>query len=176
MMTMDDIRRLSREAFIRDVGHVFEHSPWVAESAYDQGGPFLSTDDVYRRMLTAMHAGSEEQKLSLLRAHPDLGGRIQMTEASVAEQKGAGLDQLSAEEYQTLQELNTLYTEKFGFPFILAVKGKTKEEIITNLKERIHHTKEKEFATALHEVGKIAGFRLHDLITGMKTKEEISHD
>lgn len=175
-MTIKEINQLSKASFIRDVGHVFEHSPWVAEAAYNKGESFSSTDDLHHCMLSAMYEGTLDQKRSLLRAHPDLGGRIQMTKASVSEQKGAGLDQLNEEEFQLLQHLNQSYTSRFGFPFILAVKGKTKEEIILNLKKRIGHTQDEEFNTALEEVGKIAGFRLNDLIEEPAKKEEISHD
>lgn len=174
-MQMTELHRLSREAFVAQIGHVFEHSPWVADSAYEQAGPFHTSEEVYKQLLTAMHEGTDDQKLSLLRAHPDLGGRIQMTDASVAEQKGAGLNQLSEDEYETLKRLNTHYTDRFGFPFILAVKGKTKEDIISNIESRIENSREEEFETALNEVGKIAVFRLNDLIGGEHEKEELNH-
>lgn len=174
-MQITELHRLSREAFIDQIGHVFEHSPWVADSAYEKAGPFHSSEEVYKQLLDAMHEGTDDQKLSLLRAHPDLGSRIQMTDASVSEQKGAGLNQLSEQEYEMLKRLNTHYTDRFGFPFILAVKGKTKDDIITNIESRIENSRDEEFETALNEVGKIAVFRLHDLFGGEFEKEELNH-
>ncbi|MNL64899.1 Uric acid degradation bifunctional protein [compost metagenome] len=99
----------------------------------------------------------------MLRAHPDLATRLQVTPLSAAEQKGAGLDRLTPEEFAVLTDLNVRYTEKYQFPFILAVRGKNKDDIIASISERVNGTKENEWERAIVEIGKITKFRLEDL-------------
>ena len=126
--------------------------------------PFASQEELLSHMKQAVESASEEEKLGLLRSYPDLGARVKMAVASVCEQKGAGLDQLNEEEYKDFLAMNKEYNEKFGFPFIIAVKGHNKDSIRVAMKERIQNTKEQELSEALTQVYKIAGFRLEDTL------------
>lgn len=152
---------LTRTAFVEALGWIFEHSPWVAERAWDQR-PFASVSALHAVMLGVVRDAAPEDQLSLLRAHPDLGSRVPMSAASVAEQSGAGIDRLDSEEFQRLQNLNTAYREKFGFPFLFAVRGSTQRDILRALTERLESTPAREFEQALWETGRIAWFRLSD--------------
>ena len=163
--TMTEINAMERGEFTARFGGVFEHSPWVAETAWELG-PFASADALLEAMLRVVREAPEERKLALIRAHPDLGSRFAMSETSSSEQRGAGLDRLTAEEYEEMSALNRAYAEKFGFPFILAVRGKSKEEIVTAMRARIKRTAEEERSEALRQIGKIAAFRLADLVAG----------
>lgn len=145
------------------VGWVFEDSPWVAERAWERMP--LSTDvELFQTMVEMVENAETSLKLSLLRAHPDLGTRLQISEASQKEQAAAGLKQLSQEERLEFLSWNKQYVDKFGFPFIMAVKGQRKETILAVMKQRLNSIKEEEFDIALREVFKIAKFRLDDLI------------
>jgi 2-oxo-4-hydroxy-4-carboxy-5-ureidoimidazoline decarboxylase len=162
-MTVDEINFLSHEQFIASLGWVFEHSPWVAERAWEMR-PFADLTQLHAAMKQVVKSASREDQLALLRAHPDLGERARMSNASAKEQAGAGLDNLSFGEYQHLQRLNTEYREKFGFPFLYAVKGSTKYDILQALEQRLGNTAVEEFQQALEQVYRIALFRLQDLI------------
>lgn len=162
-ITMDDVNQMEQSVFVESIGWIFEHSPWIAEKAYEKR-PFASLDELHSQMQKIVESASEEEKLNLLRAHPDLGARVKMAEASVSEQKGAGLDQLNKQEYKEFLALNKEYTEKFGFPFIIAVKGHNKDSIREAIKERIKNTREQEMNEALQQVYKISKFRLEDTI------------
>jgi 2-oxo-4-hydroxy-4-carboxy-5-ureidoimidazoline decarboxylase len=135
----------------------------VAERAW-AGRPFASIEALLASMTSAMRAADRERQLALLRAHPDLGTRARMSDASVSEQAGAGLDRLTSAEFARLQRLNTAYREKFGFPFLFAVKGSTKHDILDALEQRLGASLDEEFAEALRQVSRIAAFRLHDFI------------
>jgi 2-oxo-4-hydroxy-4-carboxy-5-ureidoimidazoline decarboxylase len=158
-MTIDELNSLPREAFVGALGGIYEHSPWVAERAWDQR-PFASIEALHGVMRAAVDGASSEVQLRLLRAHPDLGARLQMSAASTGEQAGAGLDRLGAGEFERLRDLNLAYRAKFGFPFILAVKGATKAEIFAALERRFGNEPEEEFREALRQVHRIAAFRL----------------
>lgn len=145
------------------VGWVFEDSPWVAERAWERM-PLSSGAELFQTMVTIVENAEDSLKLSLLRAHPDLGTRLQMSEVSQKEQEGAGLKQLSKEEKLEFYSLNKQYVGKFGFPFIMAVKGQSKETILAAMKQRLNSTNEEEFDIALREVYKIAKYRFDDLI------------
>lgn len=127
--------------------------------------PFTSVDDLHRAMTAAMEQATRDERLALLRAHPDLGTRARMSDASVGEQHGAGLDRLTPEEFDRLQRLNLAYREKFGFPFLFAVKGSTKHDVLAALERRLSAQPEDEFEEALRQVGRIAMFRLQDLLS-----------
>ncbi|SET92023.1 2-oxo-4-hydroxy-4-carboxy-5-ureidoimidazoline decarboxylase [Paenibacillus sp. NFR01] len=161
-LTVEQINAMDQESFTKALGGIFEHSPWVAEAAY-RHRPFASAEVLHEAMLGEVREAGEEKILELLRAHPDLATRLKVTPLSAAEQQGAGLDRLTPEEFAALTELNAAYTAKFGFPFILAVRGKTKEEIIVSISSRVLRAYEDERAQALTEIGKITGFRLSDL-------------
>ncbi|MFA9557793.1 2-oxo-4-hydroxy-4-carboxy-5-ureidoimidazoline decarboxylase [Evansella sp. AB-rgal1] len=163
VFSMIEINKMTKAEFITIVGAVFEHSPWVAEKAWDSH-PFSSFEKMYEVLVKEMNNGDHALKLSLLRAHPDLGSKLEMSETSKLEQKNAGLSELSEQEFREFSSLNKSYVEKFGFPYIMAVKGKTKETIKTNLKERINNSYMEEFEAALDQVSKIARFRLEDLV------------
>jgi OHCU decarboxylase len=158
-MNIDDLNHLSREDFVEKLGWIFEGSPWVAERAWAHG-PFASLDALHAAMVAEVEHASTDEQLALLRAHPDLGARAKMSSASVDEQAIAGLDQLAPEEYEDLTRLNTAYRDEFGFPFLFAVKGSTKDDILRSLRERVAGSREEEFRTALEQVFRIARFRL----------------
>ena len=115
-------------------------------------------------MTTAMDHATPDERLTLLRAHPDLGTRARMSDASIGEQHGAGLDRLTPEECDRLQRLNKAYREKFGFPFLFAVKGSTKHDVLAALERRLSAAPEEEFEEALRQVRRIALFRLRELL------------
>jgi 2-oxo-4-hydroxy-4-carboxy-5-ureidoimidazoline decarboxylase len=163
-MTLREVNASDRPRFVEKVGWVFEHSPWVAERAWIEK-PFASVDDLHRAMAAAVTAATPEEQLSLLRAHPDLGARASLSTASATEQAGAGLDHLTPEEFEHLRRLNSAYRDKFGFPFLYAVKGSTKHDILKALEARLPASREREMAEALSQVARIARFRLEELIS-----------
>ena len=158
--------QLSRPDFIARFGGVYEHSPWIAEAVYDAGlGPEADVvEELHRRMSDVLLGAGADAQLAVLRAHPDLAGKAavagQLTADSRREQAGAGIDQCSAAEFARFSELNGAYRQKFEFPFIMAVTGAGRAEILAAFETRIHHGIAEEFALALAEVNKIAGFRL----------------
>ncbi len=158
---------LKRDEFMALFADVFEHSPWVAERAWQQA-PFSDKAALLAAMTRAMMAATDQEKLALIRAHPDLAGRAAigggLTDASKREQAGAGLDQCSAEEFARFQELNAAYKEKFGFPFIMAVKNSNRHQILEAFENRLANTPAREFETALGQIARIAAFRLNDII------------
>lgn len=162
----------ARADFVSMFGGVFEHSPFIAERAYDAGLMLvpLTAKSVHDALTSIFRRASREERLGVLRAHPDLAGKLAiaggLTEDSKKEQAGAGLDRLSAAEHARFTELNTAYIEKFGFPFIIAVKGLTKDDILAAFEKRIHNSAEEEFATATAQVEKIALLRLQSLLPG----------
>jgi 2-oxo-4-hydroxy-4-carboxy-5-ureidoimidazoline decarboxylase len=158
-MTLEEIGNLDQTAFVDALGWIFEHSPWVAEEAWWMR-PFNNLEALLAAMASAVRLAGRERQLALIRAHPDLGARAKMSNASVGEQAGAGLDQLSADEMNRLREWNAAYVARFGFPFILAVKGATKHDILQTLEQRLGEEPESEFQTALMEIERIAWFRL----------------
>lgn len=161
--------RLDRAQFLGLQGRVYEHSPWIAEALWDAGlkPEHDQVETLHRDLAAIVDAAPRERQLALLNAHPDLAGRLAvrggLTAESTSEQAGAGLDKCSADEFRRFTELNDAYKKRFGFPFILAVKGKERAEILQNFEHRIHNTPDIEFRTALNEVHKIALLRLHDL-------------
>jgi 2-oxo-4-hydroxy-4-carboxy-5-ureidoimidazoline decarboxylase len=163
-ITIEKLNSLDREDFVDAVGWVFENSPWVAERAWS-GRPYRSAGELHRAMVAEVEAASWEQQLALLRAHPDLGTRMKVSEASAVEQGGAGLDRLTPEEFDELQRLNKAYRAKFGFPFLFAVKGSTKQDILRAFRQRLESTEEPERAEALRQVYRIAEFRIKESLT-----------
>ena len=163
-MTLADLNTADRDRFVSALGWVFEDASWVAERAWGRR-PFASFDNLHGAMTDVMMAAGRGEQLSLLRAHPDLGTRARMSAASVGEQAGAGLDRLSADDFERLQQMNAAYREKFGFPFLFAVKGSTMQDVLAALERRLGADVESEFAEALRQVSRIAEFRLRELIT-----------
>jgi len=160
----------ARGDFIEKFGGVFEHSPFIAERAYDAGLILvpLTAKGVHAALVSIFRKASREERLSVLRAHPDLAGRLaiagELTEDSRQEQAGAGLDRLMPSEHARFTELNAAYTEKFGFPFIIAVKGLDRQDILAAFEKRIHNGAEEEFETATAQVEKIALLRLQSIL------------
>ena len=163
---------MSRDDYVARFGGVFEHSPWIAERAYDAGGlqETPTAEGVHVALVGQFRAASASEQLGVLRAHPDLAGKLaiagDLTEESRNEQAGAGLDRLSADEHARFTALNTAYTDKFGLPFIIAVKGLTKDDILAAFESRIDNTPEQEFETALRQVERIALLRLTAMLPG----------
>jgi 2-oxo-4-hydroxy-4-carboxy-5-ureidoimidazoline decarboxylase len=148
---------MNKADFIQKYGAVYEHSPWVAEAAYGAG-------DIAAAMRAAVEESGRDKQFILIRAHPDLGEKLDtLTASSVSEQQGAGLNQCSPEEFAEFQQLNAAYKKKFGFPFIVAVKGLNRQEILERFRARIEHDPEVEFRTALDQIHRIAAFRLAEL-------------
>lgn len=163
---------IDRADFIDRFGGVFEHSPFIAERAFDAGAIVspLTAAGVHGALCAAFRKASREEQLGVLRAHPDLAGKLAisggLTEDSRKEQAGAGLDRLSPQEHARFTEINTGYTEKFGFPFIIAVKGLDKSDILAAFETRIDNTVDEEFETAKAQVERIALLRLNALLPG----------
>lgn len=160
---------LSRDEFIATFADIYEHSPWVAAAAYDQGA-LDELDDVetlHARMSQILLDADHERQLALINAHPDLAGKAavqgQLTEASTSEQAGAGIHQCTPEEFQRFTELNDAYKTRFAFPFIMAVKGSNRHQILAAFETRIDNSADTEFACAIAEINKIALFRLQAL-------------
>ena len=166
--TAAELSACSVEEFVAAVGSVYEKSPWVAERAH-AARPFDSLAAVRAALCAALAASSEEEQLSLLRAHPDLAGKAaiagELTAESTEEQRRSGLGGLTAEEMQRFTELNAAYKAKFDFPFILAVRNANKGTILASFAARIHNGVREEFSTAIAQVHKIAWMRLRALVT-----------
>ena len=160
----------ARADFVERFGGVFEHSPFIAERAYDAGLLFvpLTAKGIHNGLVQIFRKASHEERLGILRAHPDLAGKLAiaggLTEESRKEQAGAGLDRLSPQEHARFTELNTAYTQKFGFPFIIAVKGLTRDDILAAFETRVDNGTQEEFDTAAAQVEKIALLRLNALL------------
>ncbi len=163
-MTLDEANTITRDQFVSALGWVFELSPWVAERAWDHR-PFASIVELHDAMMAEVLSARAEEQLALLRAHPDLGARARMSNASKGEQAGAGLDSLSRTDFERLHTLNASYRERFGFPFLFAVKGRSARDVLDALAARLPASAEDELSEALRQVSRIAWFRLHDTIS-----------
>jgi xanthine dehydrogenase D subunit len=156
----------AREEFVARYGAIFEGSPWVARTAFDEG-PFAGVDDLHAAMVAAVREAPRERALELIRAHPELAGREaqagELSGASASEQAAAGLDRLTADEAQRWRMLNAAYLERFGFPLVVCVREHTKESILAWGEERLRREPEEEVETALAEIAKIARLRLEEL-------------
>ena len=168
-MTLAEINSMDKPAFVGVLGGIFEHSPWVAERAFPDR-PFASVAALHAAMVAAVALASEHEKLALLRAHPELAGKAavrgELTVDSTNDQAGAGLSQCSPEEFALLTDLNRRYHMKFGFPFILAVKGHDRGGVIREFARRVEQDRTKEFAESLAQIARITRFRLEALVTG----------
>lgn len=166
-MTFDALNQLDRAGFVAAIGHLFEHSPWVAEETWPRR-PFRDAAHLHAELCAAMRGASPERQLALIRAHPDLAGRLaqqkQLTAESTREQASAGLDTLSDAEFGAFAELNAAYRARFGFPFIICARLNAREAILTAMQTRVANTLDDEFATALGEIEKIARLRLEDVL------------
>jgi urate oxidase len=161
---------MAKDAFIARYGGVFEHSPWIAEGAWEAGlGPANDTaPGLHAALARVFRSASAEARLGVLNAHPDLAGKLaaakRLTAESTSEQASAGLDSLTDAEKAAFTGLNSSYIAKFGFPFIMAVKGRSKDDILAAFRRRVEHDRETEFTTACTEVEKIALLRLKAML------------
>ena len=163
MITLVEVNQMTDEAFVAQFGDIAEHSPWVAEDA-TLDRPYATVVDMRSAFTDAVSDASRDAQLALLRAHPDLATKAKLTTDSTNEQKGAGLDTLRADEFAKLTALNELYKSRNGFPFIFAVKGATKYQILSAFESRVKNNKDLEFDTAILQVCRIISFRLEALV------------
>ena len=161
---INKINKLSESEFVKVFANIFENARWIAEELYKQK-PFVDFDELSSKMINIFEAAPKEKKLKILNDHPDLGSKAKinsLTSDSLKEQTDAGLDQCTKEEFNEFKKLNDAY-KKFGFPFILAVKGKNKIEILNSFRKRVSSKPNIEFNEAVEQVKKIASLRLEDL-------------
>lgn len=167
MPTLDALNRSDRAAFTAALGPLFEHSPWVAEATWAQR-PFASAAALHAACCATLHAAPRDRRLALIRAHPDLAGRLarqsQLTKESTGEQASAGLDRLTDAELAEFTRNNDAYHARFGFPFVICARLNAKAAILTAMQARLAHSPEAEFAAALGEIEKIAWLRLQDTL------------
>lgn len=156
---------MTKDEFLGRYGAIYEASPWVAEAAWEMGVDRAS--EVAPSLKWVVDHAPRDKQLALIRAHPELAGRAaiagDMAEASKKEQSGAGLDQCSPEEFAQFQRLNSAYNARFGFPFIIAVKGHDRQSILGEFRRRLENDPQTEFDTAIEQIHRIAGFRLEAL-------------
>jgi OHCU decarboxylase len=167
VITRQQLNALPAQDFIAALASIFEHSAWVPERVA-AARPFTSVIGLHGTMCDAVMQADEALQLALIRAHPELAGRAairgDLTAASTSEQKGAGLAACTPLEYERLRSLNAAYNGRFGFPFVLAVKGHTPQSVIATLEQRVTHEADEERTVALREICRIAYFRLTDLV------------
>lgn len=165
--TIAELNRFDRDAFVGAVGHLFEHSPWIAAAAWERR-PFADRAALHEAMVTVVAGAGEERQLALIRAHPDLAGRLaiagELTAESSREQAGAGLTALSADELARFTAYNQAYRARFGFPFVICARENKKDAILAAFPLRLAHSPEQERTTALDEIATIAWLRLLDAV------------
>ena len=168
--TIGEVNAWERDAFDAHLGFLFEDSPWIADAVWPER-PFASREDLHRALCAVVARATVEQQLALIRAHPDLVGRAELTgsltRSSTGEQTAAGLDRgrLTPEEIARFGELYEAYTARFGFPFVICARENTKERILTGFAARLGNTRDDEIATALAEIAKICWYRLVDVVS-----------
>jgi 2-oxo-4-hydroxy-4-carboxy-5-ureidoimidazoline decarboxylase len=166
--TLEQLNAMPPDGFEAALSGIFEHSPWVAAQAA-QARPFASIDALYSAMREIVANAGEPRQLALVNAHPELAGKAavsgDLTAESTREQSGAGLAQCSQEEFDKLQRLNQAYRDRFGFPFILAVRGYDRAGIIANFEARVSNTRAEELRESLEQIYRIVRFRIDDLVT-----------
>lgn len=166
-LTLDEVNSLGEEAFVQELGGLFEGQPWIVAGAWPRR-PFASLEALYQTLCSIMYEASVEQQVALLRAHPDLVGRAALagtlSPASTGEQAAAGLDRLTSEEIATFQSNNQAYRARFGFPFVICARANKKASMLAGFAARLSHTYDQEISLALAEVAKICALRLDDLV------------
>ena len=159
---------MTRAAFITRFGELYEHSPWVVEAAADRR-PFQDVDHMFAELNACVQEAPTDARMQLLLSHPELAGKAaidrSLTRASTEEQASAGLDRMTQEEFELFNQRNEAYRARFGFPFIICVRATDKAGIIAAMSDRMENSVDEEFQTALGEVSKIVGFRLHDIVS-----------
>lgn len=165
--TLDALNGAATRDFVAALANVFEHSPWVAEAVAD-ARPFASLAALRDALVAALERASDSQKLALIRAHPDLANKLQraagLTAESTSEQDGAGLDRLSAAEFEQFERANGAYKAKFDFPFIICVRRHSKDSILGNFARRLGNNQGDELRTAIAEISRIATLRLAQIV------------
>ena len=162
--SIDQINQLTKNDFIDIFGNVFEKTYWIADKAFNSK-PFKSFDELLLVIMQIYENSSKEECLKIFNEHPELAVEKKLTEDSQKEQISASLDRCSNEEFNEFKNLNIEYRRKFDFPFIIAVKGKNKNEILNNFRRRIKNEINLEFNEAKEQVKKIATFRLNEIIS-----------
>ena len=168
MQTLDSVNATDRDGFVALLGGVFEHSPWVAQRAW-QARPFRSLDALHQAMLQAVRSAPHEEQLSLVWAHPELAGREAsdgtLTTASSGEQSRLGLTALSHDEFQRIAAINHAYREKFGFPCIVALRlHGNRHTVLAEMASRIDNDTRSEMNTAIAQIGHITRGRLENIL------------
>ena len=163
MNSIDKVNKLSKSDFISIFGNVFEKTEWIAQKSYDSK-PYKNFEELFSKIMEVFENSNKENHIKILNAHPDLAVEKKLTKDSKNEQKNASLNQCTDEEFIEFKKLNEEYKKKFGFPFILAVKGNNKEEILNSFRQRITNNINLEFEEAKKQVKKIANFRLSKII------------
>jgi 2-oxo-4-hydroxy-4-carboxy-5-ureidoimidazoline decarboxylase len=165
-VALETVNSLGKAEFVARFGGVFEHSPWVAERAWERR-PFRSPDELHRAMMSAVENATLEEKLALVRAHPELAGSETLTPHSSAEQKRLGFTSLSRQELDTMGELNRAYREKFGFPCIVALRlHADRHGVMGEMRKRAGNSREVELRNALEQIGHITRGRLEKMLDG----------
>ena len=163
MPKLAELNAMDRVEFVRVVGPVFEHSPWVAARTESQR-PFSSREALHAALVATVEKASDDEKVCLIRAHPDLIGDDELTATSKSEQASAGLQDATAEETKQFREYNRQYRERFGFPFVICARLNKKDAIARAFPVRLRNSRDQEIETALQEISKIAELRLKDLV------------
>ena len=161
--SIEEVNQLSENDFISTFGNVFEKTNWIANKAFNSK-PYKSFDEFISTLIKIYENSSKEDCLKIFNAHPELAVEKKLTKDSHKEQRGANLNRCNDEEFNEFKNLNIAYKSKFGFPFIIAVKGKNKNEILNNFRKRIKNEINSEFNEAKEQVKKIATFRLNEII------------
>jgi 2-oxo-4-hydroxy-4-carboxy-5-ureidoimidazoline decarboxylase len=159
------LNQMSQSEFTEAIGSIFEHTPEIAAEAW-RSQPFADVQNLHQVMVAIVLKMSDDEQLKLICAHPDLGSKFKMAEASIQEQSTVGLDQLSATEYDRFQYLNQAYKDKFAFPFIIAVRNHTKDSILKAFEQRLLNNLEVEKKQAIAEIIEIARWRLILAVSG----------
>lgn len=165
--TLASLNSCDRGAFVAALGHLFEHSPWVAEETFAKR-PFRDLQALHRALCETLRGAAPERQLALIRAHPDLAGRLAraggLTDSSTLEQSAAGLDRLDPGESLEIGRLNEVHKARFGFPFVICARLNAKDAILAAMRARAANTREAELSTALGEIAKIARLRLNEAV------------
>ena len=164
MKSINNINQLNKSDFLSVFGNIFEKTEWIAEKVFDLK-PFKSNDDLFSKMVCQYESCNKEQILIILNSHPELAVEKKLTKDSSNEQSGASLNECTFDEFEEFKKLNIEYRIKFGFPFIIAVKGKNKNDILNDFKKRIQNDLNSEFDEAKKQVMKIASFRFKDIVS-----------
>jgi 2-oxo-4-hydroxy-4-carboxy-5-ureidoimidazoline decarboxylase len=166
-LSIAEVNALDAPAFAAALGFLFEHSPWVVERAW-AARPFADRAGLHAAMVSVLEAATEDERLALIRAHPELAGKAaiagDLTAASLSEQASAGLDRLTADEFARFHALNGAYGARFGFPFIICVRLNDKTSILAAMERRLANDEAAEVAEAIHQIGLIAGLRLESAV------------